>query len=83
MRLISKNIEGGNFSVIEYSDDDKKFFYSLGFISYKSHDLDLLTFRGSGIFGLWNVNEIKEIHSKTKKYLKVRKLRIFPISILD
>jgi len=79
MKLISKNIEAGNFSVINYNDDDKKFFYSLGFISGKIHDLDFLTFKGSGIFGLWNAIEIKEIHSKTKKYLKVRKLTIFPI----
>lgn len=77
-----------NFWVEDYTETDKKFLESLGFVEDKREFnghiiMQSMNFRGSRSFGLWSDEEADRIYSAIQNYLGVRKIKIRILTLAE
>lgn len=77
-----------NFWVEDYTETDKKFLESLGFVEDKREFnghiiMQSMNFRGSRSFGWWSDEEADKIYSAIQNYLGVRKIKIRILTLAE
>lgn len=77
-----------NFWVEEYTEKDKRFLESLGFVEDKREFngqiiMRSMYFRGSGLFGWWSNEEADKIYGAIQNYLGVNKIKIRVLTLAE